>query len=89
MAQDVVGASTRVSDKMSGAGRDQWILSPEEYADLPSFKGTSLEEELENRNQAADFIQRLGMKLKLYPTQLVFDGNLIVGLRRPLQLEYC
>lgn len=50
---------------MAGASRDQWILSPEEYADLPSFKGTNLEEELENRKQAADFIQKLGMKLKL------------------------
>lgn len=61
----MVSDDTRVSGKMAGASRDQWILSPEEYADLPSFKGTNLEEELENRKQAADFIQKLGMKLKL------------------------
>lgn len=46
-------------------GRDQWLLSPEEYADLPNFKMTTLDEELDSRKQAADFIQKLGMKLKL------------------------
>lgn len=44
---------------------DQWILTQEEYADLPAFKDTNLEEELENRAKAADYIQKIGVKLKL------------------------
>lgn len=47
-------------------GEDQWILTAEEYADLAAFKGTSLDEELESRRIAAEFIQKLGMRLKLY-----------------------
>lgn len=47
-------------------GEDQWILTAEEYADLAAFKGTPLDEELESRRVAAEFIQKLGMRLKLY-----------------------
>lgn len=47
-------------------GEDQWILTAEEYADLAAFKGTTLDEELESRKVAAVFIQKLGMRLKLY-----------------------
>lgn len=44
---------------------DQWILSPPEYANLPAYKGTSLEEELESRRLAAEYIQKLGNRVKL------------------------
>lgn len=50
----------------SEAVADQWILTAEEYADLPTFKETSLEQELESRCKAAEFIQKLGVRLKLY-----------------------
>lgn len=44
---------------------DQWILSADEYADLAAFKGATLEDELRDRSLAAEFIQKIGMRLKL------------------------
>ncbi len=44
---------------------DQWILLAEEYADLVSFKSTTIEEELESRTVAAETIHKIGSRLKL------------------------
>jgi hypothetical protein len=43
----------------------QWFLTEEEYADIPAFKSTTWESELESRYQAASLIQKIGVKLNL------------------------
>lgn len=48
-----------------GMGDVQWILTRQEWQDLPEYKNTTLEEELKFRLEAAIFIQTLGSKLKL------------------------
>jgi len=58
---------------MAEKGRDQWILTPEEYADLPAFKSTTLEKEMESRRQASELIQKLGAKIKLYVISFDFQ----------------
>lgn len=50
----------------SMAGEAQWILTPEEYAALSAFKGTTEREELSNRYRATGLAQSIGMSLKLY-----------------------
>ena len=51
---------------MSGA--DQWILTQAEYDDLAKLKadkGSSWDDELVKRSQAAGLISKIGTKLKL------------------------
>lgn len=45
-------------------GDSQWILTKEEWQNLPEYKNTTLEEELKFRLDASKFIQNLGSKLK-------------------------
>ena len=51
---------------MGGQADAQWFLTTEEFDDMPAFKGTTWDEELENRYQAASFLQKMGMKINLY-----------------------
>ncbi len=52
------------------AGSERWIFSRSQLANTPSRKhGTDADKELYYRQQTANFIQDMGQRLQVYPSQ--------------------
>lgn len=59
------------SNYQMGTSEDKWYLTKEQLANTPSRRaGIDVDKELSYRQQAANFIQDLGQRLRVYPFKI-------------------